>query len=61
MPPTQHTLEAIAEHADVAAVRGAVHTRLVQVHRPVLHRDGRRVVVTVPGDPALRYDVSGLI
>ena len=61
MPPTQHTLEAIAEHTDVAAVRAAAHTRLVQVHRPVLHRDGRRVVVTVPGDPTLRYDVSGLI
>ncbi len=61
MPPTQHTLEEIAEHTDVAAVLAAVHTRLVQVHRPVLHRDGRRVVVTVPGDPTLRYDVSGLV
>ena len=31
------------------------------MHRPVLHRDGRRVVVTVPGDPALRFDVDGLL
>ena len=61
MPPTQHTLEEIAEHVDVAAVLSAVHTRVVRVHRPVLHRDGRRVVVTVPGDPTLHYDVSGLV
>jgi 8-oxo-dGTP pyrophosphatase MutT (NUDIX family) len=61
MPPTQHTLEEIAEHADVAAVLEAARSRVVQVHRPVIHRDGRRVVVTVPGDPALRFDVGGLL
>jgi 8-oxo-dGTP pyrophosphatase MutT (NUDIX family) len=61
MPPTQHTLEEIAEHADVAAVLDAGRARVVQVHRPVIHRDGRRVVVTVPGDPALQFDVGGLL
>jgi 8-oxo-dGTP pyrophosphatase MutT (NUDIX family) len=61
MPPTQHTLEGIAEHADVAAVFAAAGSRAVQVHRPVIHRDGRRVMVTVPGDPALTFDVGGLV
>jgi 8-oxo-dGTP pyrophosphatase MutT (NUDIX family) len=61
MPPTRHTLEEIAEHPEVAVVLAAARARVVQVHRPVLHRDGRRVVVTVPGDPELRYDVSGLV
>jgi 8-oxo-dGTP pyrophosphatase MutT (NUDIX family) len=61
MPPTQHTLEEIAEHADADAVLEAARSRVVQVHRPVVHRDGRRVVVTVPGDPALRFDVGGLL
>jgi hypothetical protein len=61
MPPTQHTLEEIAEHADAAAVLEAARSRVVQVHRPVIHRDGQRVVVTVPGDPALRFDVGGLL
>ena len=61
MPPTLHTLEEIAEHADVAAALAAAQERVVQVHRPVIHRDGRRVTVTVPGDPALRFDVGGLL
>ena len=61
MPPTQHTLEEIAEHPDAAAVVAAAESRVVQVHRPVIHRDGRRVVVTVPGDPALQFDVGGLL
>jgi hypothetical protein len=34
---------------------------VVRVHRPVIHRDGRRVVVTVPGDPELEFDVGGLL
>jgi len=61
MPPTQHTLEEIAGYADVAGVLAAARSRVVRVHRPVVHRDGRRVVVTVPGDPALRFDVDGLL
>jgi 8-oxo-dGTP pyrophosphatase MutT (NUDIX family) len=61
MPPTQHTLEEIAGYADVAGVLAAARSRVVRVHRPVVHRDGRRVVVTVPGDPALRFDVGGLL
>jgi len=27
----------------------------------VIHRDGRRVVVTVPGDPEMEFDVDGLV
>ena len=61
MPPTLHTLQEIAEHADVAAVLATAQSRVVQVHRPVIHRDGRRVVVTVPGDPEMEFDVEGLI
>jgi 8-oxo-dGTP pyrophosphatase MutT (NUDIX family) len=61
MPPTQHTLEEMAEHADVASVLAAAQSRVVQVHRPVIERDGRRVVVTVPGDPSMQFDVGGLL
>jgi 8-oxo-dGTP pyrophosphatase MutT (NUDIX family) len=61
MPPTQHTLAEIAEYPDAAAVLDAAQSRVVQVHRPVIERDGRRVVVTVPGDPALQFDVGGLL
>jgi len=61
MPPTQHTLEEIAEHTSVADVLAAARSRVVRVHRPVIHRDGRRVVVTVPGDPELEFDVGGLL
>ena len=61
MPPTLHTLQEIAAHADVAAVLAAAESRVVQVHRPVIHRDGRRVVVTVPGDPEMEFDVDGLV
>ena len=61
MPPTLHTLQEIARHADVAAVLAAAESRVVQVHRPVIHRDGRRVVVTVPGDPEMEFDVDGLV
>jgi 8-oxo-dGTP pyrophosphatase MutT (NUDIX family) len=61
MPPTLHTLEEIAEHADVGGVLAAAESRVVQVHRPVIYRDGRRVVVTVPGDPGMEFDVDGLI
>lgn len=61
MPPTQHTLEEIAGYADADAVLRAAQERVVQVHRPVIHRDGRRVVVTVPGDPSLQFDVGGLL
>ena len=61
MPPTLHTLQEIAGHADVAAVLAAAESRVVQVHRPVIHRDGRRVVVTVPGDPEMEFDVDGLV
>jgi 8-oxo-dGTP pyrophosphatase MutT (NUDIX family) len=61
MPPTRHTLEEIAEYGDAAAVVAAAQQRVVQVHRPVIHRDGRRVVVSVPGDPSLEFDVSELL
>ena len=61
MPPTQHTLEEITGFTGVADVLAAARRRVVRVHRPVVHRDGRRVVVTVPGDPALRFDVDGLL
>jgi len=61
MPPTQHTLEEIAEHTSASGVLRAARSRVVQVHRPVIHRDGRRVVVTVPGDPELEFDVGGLL
>jgi hypothetical protein len=51
----------MAGHADVAAVLAAAQSRVVRVHRPVIERDGRRVVVTLPGDPAQQFDVGGLL
>jgi 8-oxo-dGTP pyrophosphatase MutT (NUDIX family) len=58
LPPTEHTLAEIAAFADVAAVLAAARTRPVLTHRPVLARDGARLVVTVPERPDLRYDLG---
>jgi 8-oxo-dGTP pyrophosphatase MutT (NUDIX family) len=58
LPPTRHTLEEIAAYPGVAAVLDAARSRPVRTYRPVLERDGRRLVVTVPDDPALRFDLG---
>jgi 8-oxo-dGTP pyrophosphatase MutT (NUDIX family) len=55
MPPTRHTLAEMAAYPDVAAVADAARSRPVRTHRPVLSRDGGRVVVTEP-DSDLRFD-----
>jgi 8-oxo-dGTP pyrophosphatase MutT (NUDIX family) len=61
LPPTLHTLEELTGYPDAAAVLRAAQERVVNVHRPVVHHDGRRVVVTVPGDPSLQFDVGELL
>jgi 8-oxo-dGTP pyrophosphatase MutT (NUDIX family) len=58
LPPTRHTLEEIAGHPDAAAVLDAARTRAVPTYLPRLDRDGGRTVVTVPGAPALRFDLG---
>jgi 8-oxo-dGTP pyrophosphatase MutT (NUDIX family) len=58
LPPTQHTLEEVAAHPDAAAVLDAARSRPVTTYRPLLDRDGGRVVVTVPGPPARRFDLG---
>ena len=58
MPPTRHTLEEVAAYPDTAAVLEAARSRAVGTYLPVLTREGGRVVVTVPGSPALRFDVG---
>jgi 8-oxo-dGTP pyrophosphatase MutT (NUDIX family) len=58
LPPTQHTLTEIAPFPDVAAVLDAAVSRVVRTHRPVLARDGGRLVVTDPDLPDLRYDLG---
>jgi 8-oxo-dGTP pyrophosphatase MutT (NUDIX family) len=57
-PPTQHTLTEIAPFPDVDAVLDAARSREVRTYRPVLARDGGRLVVTDPGLPELRYDLG---
>jgi 8-oxo-dGTP pyrophosphatase MutT (NUDIX family) len=57
MPPTRHTLAEIAGYPDVAAVMDAARERPVRTYRPVLSRDGGRVVVAVP-DADLRFDLG---
>jgi 8-oxo-dGTP pyrophosphatase MutT (NUDIX family) len=58
LPPTEHTLAEIAPFPDVAAVLDAARSRVVRTYRPVLARDGGRLVVTDPGLPGLRFDLG---
>jgi hypothetical protein len=58
LPPTRHTLEEVAAHADAASVLRAARDRVVRTYRPVLRRDGGRAVVTLPDDPAFRAELD---
>jgi 8-oxo-dGTP pyrophosphatase MutT (NUDIX family) len=58
MPPTHHTLQELAAYPATAAVMDAARSRPVRTHRPVLDRDGGRLVVTDPDLPGLRFDLG---
>ena len=36
----------------------AARSRPVRTYRPLLQREGDRAVVTVPGEPELRFDLG---
>jgi 8-oxo-dGTP pyrophosphatase MutT (NUDIX family) len=57
MPPTRHTLEELAGYREAAAVLAAARDRVVPTFRPVLRREGDRVVATLPDDPGVRLEL----
>jgi 8-oxo-dGTP pyrophosphatase MutT (NUDIX family) len=60
MPPTLHTLRELAALPDTAAVLAAAGERSVRPIRPVIRRENGRLVVVLPDQPGVAFDVSGL-